>query len=726
MKPTIEIAVSQWEEKKYSLAISTCKDLINSGKETLDCLNILIKSLINKQRNEEALKYLNKATETKPVNVNILCDLANSYTLIGQTVSAKRTYEECLKIDQKNIVALSNLGNIELKLNNTSIALDLHIKAKEANPNIASVRYNLGYTYYQLGKYPEAENEFEKTLELDKNIYQAYLKQSQIHIKNNKLDKAKSVLEKLININPNHTLAYIEISKIFKAQNKLKEAEIILNKSLLFNPNEASTNYYLGDILRCQNKLTESIQYFNKVLEIDPNSYAANLDLGAVLLDLNEFDKALNFSRKANTIQPKNASAKLNIGSIYKRLNKLNEAEVWTREAIKFNPNMAEAHLNLGVILSGNVKVAEAKLSILKCIEINPDFAMAHSMLGHINDALNETDQAKISFKKAFTLNPKNLAIRNNLTMFLLKIKEIKESEVLLKESLEMKPNDPRTNFLFSQLSTIKKEYDNAIAFIETAIKFDETNHIYQGELTRLKFLKGTLDEKENTDLWSDQDDYYFEDNGKHELLIIFSSHGDNNQIIKRFDFYNLLNEVKSFDKLFIRDTQKMFYMRGLMNTTSNLTETIELIKKLSLVKKYTKRIAIGASAGGYAAILYGHLLEFDKAITFNPKTVLKNKKIKEFKDSQFEKISNYLESSKKEDHLFYKCLDLKDLIPFNTDIDIHYSETSEHTIDKNHALHIQDKSCTYFAYPVNHHLLALDLKEKGKLKKIIMEEFLD
>ena len=57
------------------------------------------------------------------------------------------------------------------------------------------------------------------------------------------------------------------------------------------------------------------------------------------------------------------------------------------------------------------------------------------------------------------------------------------------------------------------------------------------------------------------------------------------------------------------------------------LSKTIDLIKKLSSVKRYRKKVSIGASAGGIAAILFGHLLNFSKVIAFNPQTVISEEK---------------------------------------------------------------------------------------------------
>ena len=74
----------------------------------------------------------------------------------------------------------------------------------------------------------------------------------------------------------------------------------------------------------------------------------------------------------------------------------------------------------------------------------------------------------------------------------------------------------------------IEKNYTKAYEAIKRSIKIDSTNHIFQGELTRLKFITGKYDEeiKSNELHWNDQDDYYFEDNNKDILLVIFGSMG--------------------------------------------------------------------------------------------------------------------------------------------------------------------------------------------------------
>ena len=165
------------------------------------------------------------------------------------------------------------------------------------------------------------------------------------------------------------------------------------------------------------------------------------------------------------------------------------------------------------------------------------------------------------------------------------------------------------------------------------------------------------------------------------------------------------------------------YYLTGLKNSTTNLKETIDLIKKLSSSKDYKKIVSIGSSAGGFAAILFGQLLNFSKVIAFNPQTVISEEKESIINDIFYTvDICKKLRNLNPSDTLYQKCLNLKNLVPFKTKVDIHVSNLSE--VDMNHANYIKHKNCKLIKYNSSSHLLALQLKEDKKLKDII-EEYL-
>ena len=196
---------------------------------------------------------------------------------------------------------------------------------------------------------------------------------------------------------------------------------------------------------------------------------------------------------------------------------------------------------------------------------------------------------------------------------------------------------------------------------------------------------------------------------------------GRSEKLIPSFDFYNLLKNDKSFDKLFLRDMDRNYYLTGLKNSTDNLQETIELIKNLSSAKRYKKKVSVGASAGGFAAILFGNLLKFSKVIAFNPQTAISEEKETIIKDTFYAvDVCKRLRNLNPSNALYQKCLSLKKLIPFETNVEIHFSNLSE--IDKNHAKFVEHKNCKLIKYDSSSHLLALQLRDSKDLKEIIKE----
>lgn len=86
------------------------------------------------------------------------------------------------------------------------------------------------------------------------------------------------------------------------------------------------------------------------------------------------------------------------------------------------------------------------------------------------------------------------------------------------------------------------------------------------------------------------------------------------------FQFHKTLRAlVPTYDKYFVIDKQQCWYHSGISGITSNIPETVDYLREK--VSKYKNVYFIGNSAGGYAAILFGSLLNVTKVLAFQPQT---------------------------------------------------------------------------------------------------------
>lgn len=261
-------------------------------------------------------------------------------------------------------------------------------------------------------------------------------------------------------------------------------------------------------------------------------------------------------------------------------------------------------------------------------------------------------------------------------------------------------------------------------------LNYDDVPAVMQSTKTIKNHLHDIdYSDKGNKHPWTDESDYWYEDNNSEILLITFAGMGWKDSI-PTFIFYNFLKSYENIDKLFLRDVTCRYYMTGLRNSSSSLEDTLTLIENIIDNKQYKKIIALGCSAGGYAAILFGHLLNFDKVLAFSPQTVLNHKKTLLIGDKfNAPKTCEWLSTRSKQPsanttELYNKALDLNNIKPFNCEIDIHYSVLANMGTDKLHALYIEDQDkCNIFEHPGNDHMIALTLRNNGKLKEIIDAE---
>ena len=220
---------------------------------------------------------------------------------------------------------------------------------------------------------------------------------------------------------------------------------------------------------------------------------------------------------------------------------------------------------------------------------------------------------------------------------------------------------------------------------------------------------------------WSDDDSHWFVDNSSDVLLISFAGFGASGSK-PTFIFHNFLKDFDDIDQLFVRDLSCRWYLEKirLINENNQRCDVVGIqniqkwLFKLTNKKNYKRIIAIGCSSGGYAAILYSSLLNFDKCIAFSPQTIINKEGREEIDDTRYPKTSQYIQRllNHTENSMF---MDLKNISLIDTDI--HYGACSEGGVDARHAERME---CNHFPHNSNQHMIALELRNSGMLKIIL------
>ena len=147
-------------------------------------------------------------------------------------------------------------------------AIEYYQKVLQLNPNLAEAYYNLGLAYGSLGQYQKAIEYFQKSIQLDPNLAEAY------YFLGN---------------------AYVRLGQY-------QQAIEYYQKSLQLNPNDASAYNNLGLAYRKIGQYQKAIEYCQKALQLDPNFAKAYYNLGVAYLNLGQYQKAKENLLKAKEL----------------------------------------------------------------------------------------------------------------------------------------------------------------------------------------------------------------------------------------------------------------------------------------------------------------------------------------------------------------------------------------------------------------------------------------
>lgn len=105
-------------------------------------------------------------------------------------------------------------------------------------------------------------------------------------------------------------------------------------------------------------------------------------------------------------------------------------------------------------------------------------------------------------------------------------------------------------------------------------------------------------------------------------LIVTFSGLEAAYQDPPVFEFSGYLSKIAfDIDRKFYVDPTKSWYQYGVPGISENIHEFVEYLRRV--IEPYEKVIFMGASAGGYASILFGSLLKIDTVLAIVPQTLL-------------------------------------------------------------------------------------------------------
>lgn len=197
------------------------------------------------------------------------------------------------------------------------------------------------------------------------------LAEGKSHYRRKKTAEAIAAFQKAIELDPDLGDAYCNLANVYLDQQRITEAEPLLHKSLLTHKC-VMARFNLGFVYHCQRKYTEALEEYKKALEIDATIGDVYCKMGELYLLMKNLPQATVILEKGLLYHKKCSTIHHNLGWAYYCQKKQAQAIEEYQKAIKLKPAWPNPHYELGLVYKEQNKYSEAVVHWKKYLQLAP------------------------------------------------------------------------------------------------------------------------------------------------------------------------------------------------------------------------------------------------------------------------------------------------------------------------------------------------------------------
>ena len=258
-------------------------------------------------RFNEAVEIFNTAILIHPDNFNSIDENIEQLINQGEFEQASQELEALMAQFPERADLLLRYGDVLGMLGLETEALAQYESAVELSPDCLEASIKLGTAYLQNSEYDSAARQFNKALEINNQIVDAYIGLSFAYKAAQSDSEASDTLSLAAAIEPNSSLLFTQTA-VLHLKNSLSDGTDLelqdndhlvenlisaMNQQLQLYPNNPDLHYRLGIFMMYAKRLDVAVDAFATALNINPTFYRARNKLAICLVEADKNQQAL-------------------------------------------------------------------------------------------------------------------------------------------------------------------------------------------------------------------------------------------------------------------------------------------------------------------------------------------------------------------------------------------------------------------------------------------------
>jgi len=417
------------------------------------------RSLIMEKEFEEGIIELKRSLDLDPDNDQIYLDLARAYLALKKPEEADAIIEQGLQRHNTSITLILAKGDLLLvQGKQTEAEVQFH-RAMELDRDNDALYAKLGTYYLVTQQWKHAEEVYQNfaSRKPDSETPQILLGEFYTYFGAgfNALEQFKEAVE----LNPQSRPARNVLINFYLDNRQWDDAEPLILAVLDKNKKDLLGQVFQARLLLGRGKTDEAIPLFQRVLKDEPNQAMAHQYLGVAFATKKDIVRALQELNEAVKLAPQDRGIRKALVLVRMAEGSYSMAIDQAQMAITLNPRDVQAVHFGGKAYLRQKDIAQAKKVYEAIVKQIPQDSVAHYQLGLIDRQDKKYEEAIVHFEEAITRNPNFAQAVAQIASILVTRGEAQQARARVQQQIDDVPDNP---FLYNLLGRLWMQANQA------------------------------------------------------------------------------------------------------------------------------------------------------------------------------------------------------------------------------------------------------------------------
>ena len=356
-----------------------------------------------------AMRLINQAVAKNPTSADgwkLKADLARAG---GDTESARKAYDETVKLKPRDPTALLARANLLIVMKKFVEAKADVDAAQKISPGIPLVYYTQALLDFSEGKNPAAMEAIQHVLQVAPGHQPTILLAGAIETAIGSYEQAEQHLRKFLQVDPSNVYARKLLATALLKNGQPKDAITILAPAINDGQTDPQLWMIAGESLLQSRDFGKANEYFEKANTLVPNAPLVHTAMAMSQMGQGDNGKAIAELETAASLDDKTTRPGVALAMAQLRLKHFDKAMLAVQALEKKHPNDPQVFNLKGGVYLGMNDVVNARASFVKALAITPTYFPAIENLARLDIQDRKPDQAKKRFETVLAADPKSV-----------------------------------------------------------------------------------------------------------------------------------------------------------------------------------------------------------------------------------------------------------------------------------------------------------------------------